>query len=71
MYAIRSYYALHLDGALEFEEALTRVIRATRRYAKRQETWFRREARVEWVPADPVEPAIERLVEVLTHEPEE
>jgi len=64
-------WALHLDGALEFEEALTRVIRATRRYAKRQETWFRREARVEWVPADPVEPAIERLVEVLTHEPEE
>lgn len=63
-------WALHLDGALGFEEALDRVIRATRRYAKRQETWFRREPRVEWLEADPVG-ATDRLVESLRRDFEE
>ncbi|MBX5481486.1 MAG: tRNA (adenosine(37)-N6)-dimethylallyltransferase MiaA [Myxococcaceae bacterium] len=33
----------HLDGTLTFEEAIARAARETRRYAKRQLTWFRRE----------------------------
>ncbi|PIQ79815.1 hypothetical protein COV81_00775 [Candidatus Peregrinibacteria bacterium CG11_big_fil_rev_8_21_14_0_20_41_10] len=32
----------YLDGELELQEALTLFKRNTRRYAKRQLTWFRR-----------------------------
>lgn len=44
-------FAEHLDGKLTLEQALEETIRATRRYAKRQETWFRRETDVCWVDA--------------------
>jgi tRNA dimethylallyltransferase len=37
------------------EEMVLEVKRATRRYAKRQRTWFRKEPGVTWLPAD--EPA--------------
>lgn len=39
----------HLDGNLTLEQALEETVRATRRYAKRQETWFRKEPDVRWV----------------------
>jgi tRNA dimethylallyltransferase len=49
----------HLDGEADQEETVARIVRATRRYAKRQETWFRGQADVEWLDArDP-----ERLLE--------
>ena len=38
----------HLEGRLSLEEAVTLTRQATRRYAKRQMTWFRREREVEW-----------------------
>ncbi len=38
----------HLAGEYDFEEATRRIVVATCRYAKRQETWFRREPDVEW-----------------------
>ncbi len=41
----------HLDGQLTLEQALEQTVRATRRYARRQETWFRRETGVFWVDA--------------------
>ena len=41
----------HLDGNLTLEQALEETVRATRRYAKRQETWFRKEPHVRWVDA--------------------
>lgn len=34
----------HVEGRLSLEEAITQAARETRRYAKRQLTWFRREA---------------------------
>lgn len=37
-----------LQGNLSHSEAMQEVSRATRRYAKRQRTWFRSEAGVEW-----------------------
>ncbi|MEO8277231.1 MAG: tRNA (adenosine(37)-N6)-dimethylallyltransferase MiaA [Thermoanaerobaculia bacterium] len=37
-----------LDGECEFETALQRVVTLTRRFAKRQETWFRKEAGIVW-----------------------
>ena len=38
-------------GALRESEALVRFQRATRQYAKRQATWFRRQAPVRWLAA--------------------
>ncbi|NDQ58862.1 MAG: hypothetical protein GZ088_17510, partial [Acidipila sp.] len=38
----------HLQGELSLEGAVAAIEQATRRYAKRQITWFRREQNVEW-----------------------
>jgi len=38
----------HLSGAVDFEQAISAICQATRRYAKRQLTWFRREVGVRW-----------------------
>jgi tRNA dimethylallyltransferase len=45
----------YLDGACTLEEAIRSLQRDTRRYAKRQMTWFRADPDAEWVrPADTV-----------------
>jgi len=51
----------HLAGELDEEDAFRRIVVATRRYAKRQETWFRREADVEWRDARDAVELAERL----------
>jgi tRNA dimethylallyltransferase len=38
----------HLAGELELKQAVAAILQATRRYAKRQITWFRRETGVRW-----------------------
>lgn len=43
--------ALHLDGALSVEEALEEAKRRTRRFARRQQRWFRRDPRIRWFDA--------------------
>lgn len=56
-------WARHLAGELQFEAAVREIVVATRRYAKRQETWFRREADVDWLVPQEVEanlPALTR-----------
>jgi tRNA dimethylallyltransferase len=40
-----------LDGELTDEECREEVVRATRRFARRQRSWFRRDPRVEWLSA--------------------
>ena len=45
----------HLDGALSREDAITRGQGDTRRYAKRQLTWFRHQMGGDWVWASPEE----------------
>lgn len=58
----------HLDGNLTLEQALEETVRATRRYAKRQETWFRKESRVRWIDpskAGETERLRRRIVEAL------
>ena len=42
---------LHLRGDLSLEEAIARTEIATRQYAKRQRTWFRREPGMNWIYA--------------------
>lgn len=49
-----------LDGALDEEAAIALTARRTRRYAKRQMTWFRHQADVAWVDVDP-EDSVERI----------
>ena len=39
----------HLDGTLELSEARHEAVRRTRRFARRQQRWFRRDARIEWI----------------------
>jgi len=43
--------AAHLAGESSLEEAIAVTARRTRQYAKRQLTWFRRDARIMWIPA--------------------
>lgn len=42
----------HLEGEWSEEEAFAETVRATRRFARRQESWFRRDPRVRWLPYD-------------------
>ncbi|MDZ4169420.1 MAG: tRNA (adenosine(37)-N6)-dimethylallyltransferase MiaA [Coriobacteriia bacterium] len=46
-----------LDGALSVDEAVASVKMATRRYAKRQLTWFRADERIRWVDVTDLSPA--------------
>jgi tRNA dimethylallyltransferase len=40
-----------LDGDWTLEQARDETVRATRRFARRQESWFRRDPRVNWIDA--------------------
>ncbi len=42
----------YIDGEISLEEAEKNLKRATRRYAKRQLTWFRRNERINWLLID-------------------
>ena len=55
-----------LDGAVDEAAAREETVSATRRFARRQESWFRRDSRIHWLGAgetvaDPYEDAL-RLV---------
>jgi tRNA dimethylallyltransferase len=45
-------FKLYFEGLERLSEAVERLKRSTRRYAKRQLTWFRREKRVIWLYRD-------------------
>lgn len=42
----------YLEGEVNLDEATTILKRNTRRYAKRQLTWFKRDKRVKWIDVD-------------------
>jgi tRNA dimethylallyltransferase len=42
----------HLDGLLTAEEAMEDTISSTRRFARRQESWFRPDPRIHWLQYD-------------------
>jgi tRNA dimethylallyltransferase len=44
--------AAHLAGELSLEEARERTVIATRRFARRQDSWFRKDPRIVWVRFD-------------------
>jgi tRNA dimethylallyltransferase len=43
------HWAKHLNGELTLDEAIRLTIRDTRRYSRRQMTWFRRDSAVRWI----------------------
>ncbi len=55
----------HLDGLLDDAAAQEQTVAATRRLARRQESWFRPDPRITWLDptdADAVDAAVERVV---------
>jgi len=64
-------FAAVLNGRLEEEEAVRLMIRDTTRYAKRQMTWFARDAEVRWIDVDEaagVDETAESILEHITRE---
>jgi tRNA dimethylallyltransferase len=52
----------HLSGEWSEERAREETVRATRRFARRQESWFRRDPRVRWIEHDaPIERALDTI----------
>jgi len=45
----------YIDGQCSLQAASENLKQATRRYAKRQLTWFRRNPEINWIYADEVE----------------
>jgi tRNA dimethylallyltransferase len=52
-----------IEGRVTEEEAREETKRATRQYARRQETWFSRDERITWI--SPVQNALERILESI------
>lgn len=42
----------YLDGTWTEEQAKAETVRATRRFARRQDSWFRKDPRIRWLPYD-------------------
>jgi tRNA dimethylallyltransferase len=53
-----------LDGEWTQDEAVEHTKRTTRRFARRQDTWFRRDLRIEWIPYDDPN-VVERAFDVV------
>lgn len=51
------------DGLLTQAEAKEDTKRATRQYARRQETWFSRDSRIQWI--SPIQPRLETILGYL------
>ena len=50
----------HLEHGTPLGEAVAHAVRRTRRFARRQERWFGRDPRIEWIDAD--DNALARLI---------
>lgn len=59
------YFIRHLMGGMALEEALRSMQRDTRHYARRQMTWFRGEAAIEWFHASEADAVRARVAEFL------
>lgn len=57
----------YLDGACAQEHSRAETVRATRRFARRQEAWFRRDQRVTWLHASDARLLTHALQVVTSH----
>ena len=55
--------AEYLNGECSLEEAIYVLKRDTRRYAKRQLSWFRRDKRIKWLDLSEIEK--EKAIEII------
>lgn len=55
------HLAAHLSGEMDLEGAIRLIKRDTRRYAKRQMTWFATEREIIWLAPDDLDAAEERI----------
>ncbi len=55
----------HLEGTVDLAAATKAISQSTRRYAKRQVTWFRKETLVHWLPGFGDDPAVVAAAEQL------
>lgn len=57
----------HLAGQISLDEAIAQIVLHTRQFAVRQERWFRRDPRIEWVTVheDPVAEVTPRIIALL------
>lgn len=53
---------MYLRGEMSLTEAVELIKRDTRRYAKRQLTWWRRDESIEWLSADEIPGRVERFL---------
>ncbi|MFI3325800.1 MAG: tRNA (adenosine(37)-N6)-dimethylallyltransferase MiaA [Clostridia bacterium] len=56
----------YFEGLISLDEATENIKRETRRYAKRQLTWFKKEQNVHWIYIDDFKNSEELLQEVIT-----
>ncbi|HXA27431.1 MAG TPA: tRNA (adenosine(37)-N6)-dimethylallyltransferase MiaA [Candidatus Angelobacter sp.] len=56
-----------IDGQATSEQAIALVAQRTRRYAKAQRTWFRRDGRIRWLQRGegPVEPLVDEVLDAF------
>lgn len=57
----------HLEGNGSLEQAVAEIVKETRRFAKRQETWFRKEPDVTWFSAQELTRQIPGVLEHAKH----
>ena len=55
----------HLAGEWTEAEARQETVRATRRFARRQDSWFRRDPRIHWLPAGPADDLADQVIDRL------
>ncbi len=53
------------DGKITLEEATENLKRQTRRYAKRQLTWFRKNEKINWIYADKTEDVLGEAIKII------
>ncbi len=58
----------YFKGELSFENAVENLKRSTRRYAKRQLTWFNRDTRMNWIYMDETDDAVSAAIEIAKEE---
>ncbi len=62
----------HINGEMSLDEAVALAVTRTRRFARRQERWFRRDPRIVWLEADSDVQALaaEALTRLGQHQPD-
>ena len=55
----------YFGGEISLEEAVENLKRSTRRYAKRQLTWFNKDTRINWIYKDETDNAIDMAIKIV------